>query len=339
MKILRIENDLIKLSIDNVEDLWHLSNVIDEGDIAEASTFRTVKFGEKEEKKPMFISIKIEKIEFSELSNRLRLLGKIIHGTPEDLVQIGKYHTIEVSPGSKISFIKKWKEFQIKRIKQAEKETKRAKLRIVVLDDEHALFVEVLGSGIRYGIEIRNSGSKNDEKYEEKVKQFFGEITKEIESHDEKYIVAGPGFFKDNLKGFIKEKSPKLIERIIFESCSYAEPSGIDELLKKGALEKVLEQERVQQEATLIEEFMVNLSKDNNLSVYGAEQVKQAAEYKAIKKLLIIDSLFRNSKDAQKILELVERFGGKIFIFSSKSDYGSRLNGFGGIGAILKFAM
>jgi protein pelota len=122
-----------------------------------------------------------------------------------------------------------------------------------------------------------------------------------------------------------------------FESCSYAERSGIDELMKNGALEKVLGQERMLQEAKTLEEFMVNVGRDNNLSIYGLEQVKDAANSHSVQKLLVLDALLRKSEEVQQIVETVERFGGKIFIFSSESDYGMRLNGFGGIVAIARF--
>ena len=50
----------------------------------------------------------------------------------------------------------------------------------------------------------------------------------EIERHPERFIIAGPGFAKDNLKDFIKKRKPDLISRITFESVSYAERSGVN---------------------------------------------------------------------------------------------------------------
>lgn len=337
MKILHSENDLLKIAIDNVEDLWHLSKVVEPGNIAEASTFRTVKFGDKEDKKKVFISINVEKVEFAENTNQLRLLGKIIKGSPEDLVQLGKYHTISVEPGSKISIIKKWKPYDLKRLKEAQKETNRPKIRMIVMDDEHALLAELLGSGLHQSHEIRNHASKNDDKYDEKIRQYFGDILKEIESHEEKYVVAGPGFFKDNFRDFIKSKNQKILSRLIFESCSYAEISGFDELLKKGTLEKILAQERLQQEAILMEQFMTHVGKDDGFASYGIRNVYQAAQNFAIENLLVLDSFLRTSIEAQKIFETCEKAGTKTFIFSSDSSYGIRLKGFGGIVAILRF--
>jgi len=46
-------------------------------------------------------------------------------------------------------------------------------------------------------------------------------------------------FAKDGLKDFIKEKEPKLLERVSFENCSTSEKSGVNELLKRGVVAKV----------------------------------------------------------------------------------------------------
>ena len=177
MKILKFDKKLgeLKLIVENLEDIWHVERILSEGDEVESDTIRTVKVGTKEEKKPMHIAIKVEQIEFSKSLNRLRLLGKIVRGSPEEFIQMGKYHTLDVEIGTKLMIIKEWKNYQIKRIEQAEKETKKPRLRIIVLDEEHALTAVVRGFGIEYGFEMENEARKRDEpkKFELKNQQYL----------------------------------------------------------------------------------------------------------------------------------------------------------------------
>jgi len=340
MKIIHIDKKTgeLKLALETVEDLWHLSKVIEKGDVAEASTYRSVKFGDKEERKHVFIALNVEEVEFSKSVNRLRVRGKIIRGSPEEFVQLGRYHTFDLEPGEGLVIIKQWKNYQIDRLRQAEKETKKPKLRVIALDDEKAITAIIRGYGVDYGHEIESSASKRDEKHEDKVLQYFGNIASEIEKHEERYIVAGPGFTKDNFKKFLEKRKPELLKRIIFETCSYAERSGVDELLKKGVVERLIGEERIARETQLIEELTKEISKDG-LVVYGLKEVKEAAESYAIDRLLILDEFLRNSEEAEQVVELVDKNKKEIIIFSEESDPGIKLKGFGKIAAFLKFKL
>jgi protein pelota len=339
MKILKFDRKAgeLRLITENLEDIWHVERSLAIGDEVESDTFRTVKFGTKEEKKPMHIAIKIENIEFSKSLNRLRLLGKIIRGHPEEFIQMGKYHTLDVEIGTKIIITKQWKNYQIKRFEQAEKETKKPKLRIIVLDEEHALTAVVRGYGIEYGFEMENEARKRDEskKFELKNQQYLEKLMNEIGKHDEKYLVAGPGFTKDNLKKFIELKNPGLLKRIIFESCSYAERSGILELFNGGTVEKIMGEQRLQKELKYIEKVITEAGKESGMAVCGLESVKKANREGKINKLLVLDDYMRSSKEVEELVENADNKGAYLIIFSAENDAGIKLSGLGGIAAIL----
>lgn len=328
----------LKVAVDTHEDLWHLSKVISTGDLAEGSTYRSVKFGDKEERKRVFITVNVEEVEFSKSVNRLRIRGKIVRGSPEEFVQLGRYHTLELEPGDKILIIKEWKKYQLDRLREAEKETKRPKLRIIAMDDEKAITAMVHGYGVEYSHEIESSASKKDEKHEDKMQQYFGNIASDIEKHEEKYVVAGPGFAKDNFKKFLEKKKPELLKRIIFESCSYAERNGVNELMKKGVIERVVGEDRIANESKLIDELTRLISKEGDVA-YGLAEVKKAAEAYAVEKLLVLDEFLRSSKEAEAVVETVDRNRGEIIIFSIEDDPGIKLKGFGKIAAFLKFKL
>lgn len=339
MKIIHFDRKIgeMKLQPDTLDDLWHLERVLMPGDTAEAQSYRTYKVGTKEEKKAVTVRIEIESIEFAKSQNRLRLLGKIISGHPEEFIQLGRYHTIEVAENSKLKLIKDWKNYQVNRLREAEKESKRPKIRIIVLDEEKALMAVLRAFGVEYGAEFRCGGSKRDEKHEQKEREYFGQIASEIERHPERYIVAGPGFTKDNLKKFLSQKNPDLLKRITFDGCSYAERSGVNELLNRGVIQKIMGEERFEREMKLIEDLIIHIHKDDGNAAYGLKEVKEAAEAAAIGKLLVLDEYLRTSKDAEGVVELADKNKAEIVIFSSEGDAGMKLKGFGKIAAILRF--
>lgn len=341
MKIVHFDQKfgVMKLKVDTLDDLWHLEKVISAGDEVEAHSLRTYKVGKTEEKKSVTIRVKVERVEFAKDANRLRILGPIVWGTPEDYIQLGRYHTIEAETGDRIKITKKWKGHEIKRLRDAEKEAKKPKMRIIVMDDEKALTAMLRAFGVEYGAEFRNTGSKRDDKYEKAEQEYFGKIMAEIERHPEKFVVAGPGFAKDNLKAFMQKRKPELLGKIIFENVSYAERSGVNELFSRGIIERVMGEERFEKEMKLVEDLAAEIYKDAGRAVYGIEEVKKAAEAYAIDKLLVLDEYLRSDKEAEAVVDLADKNKAEIIIVSSEGDAGAKLKGFGMIGALLKFKL
>ncbi len=329
----------MKLQVDTLDDMWHLEKVLSAGDLAESHSLRTFKVGNREEKKPVTVRVKVERVEFAKAANRLRILGPIVWGEPEEYIQLGKYHSIDVAGGDKVKIIKQWKGHEVKRLEDAVKESKRPKLRIVVLDEEKALTAMLRAFGVEYGPEFYSSGSKRDENYEKTKAEYFGKIMAEIERHPEKFIVAGPGFAKDNLREFISKRKPELLKRITFESVSYAERSGVNELFNKGLVEKIMGEERFEKEMKLIEELLVEVNRDSGRAAYGAAEVRKALDAYAVKTLMVLDEYLRSDKAAEELVEKADAAKAEIVIFSSEGDAGAKLKGMGKIAALLKFRL
>ncbi|MEM4389565.1 MAG: mRNA surveillance protein pelota [Candidatus Micrarchaeia archaeon] len=332
----------LKAVPENLEDLWHLERVLEEGDILEGKSLRRYKLeeGESGEKKAVSIQLAAEKIELARHANRLRVTGKIIAGYPEEFVQLGSYHTLDVELGRPVKIKKPagWKEYQLRRLREAEAESRRPLLQIVVLDEEKATFAKLRGYGIEYEFEIENAaGGKRDEKREEKTRAYYGEIARKLSESPHRLVVAGPGFAKENLKKFLEEKYPDLAKRIRFASCSTAERSGVAELLKSGVLAEVVKEERVAREFELLEKLLSELRKESGLAVYGKEEVRRAGEYGALAELFVLDELLRRDREVEKLIEECEGKGARMTIFSSESDAGRQLASLGGLAGLLRF--
>ncbi|MFH1306696.1 MAG: mRNA surveillance protein pelota [Candidatus Micrarchaeota archaeon] len=346
MKILKQDKKegLIRLIPENLEDLWHLERVLASGDKVQSISWRSFKANEKAspDKKKINVKLIAEKIEFARHANRLRITGPIESGTPEEFVQVGSYHTIDIEPGFPVTIYKDWREHHLTRLKKAINETKRPMLYILAMDEKKALFASILGFGVNYNWELEYKGSKREDakRQTEALRQYFGEIFSRIERLDvHKIIVAGPGFAAQNFAQFAKQKNPKLASRFVMEHCTYAERSGVNELLKKGIISRVAKEERVASEMQIMEEFKIKLAKNSDKICYGLKNVKTAVEISAAEKILVLDELLRNRKDVDEIIELAEKNKVKIMIFSHESDGGKELEGFGGLISFLRFAI
>jgi len=114
----------IKLMPENLDDIWHLYNIIDEEDMVRGLTYRTEEGkddkirSKKSEKKRMKLGIRVKEVKFHEFSDRLRIHGIIEEG-PQDL---GSFHTLNINADDmdKISIVKKKrKHYQLDRIDEA----------------------------------------------------------------------------------------------------------------------------------------------------------------------------------------------------------------------------
>ena len=98
----------IKLLPETLDDLWHLYNLVDERDLVFANTYRrgeekTDKLRpDRAEKVRMRLGIRVDKVEFHESEDVLRILGVIEQG-PQDM---GQHHTLMLSIGEAVSIIK-----------------------------------------------------------------------------------------------------------------------------------------------------------------------------------------------------------------------------------------
>ena len=115
-----------RLKVENPVDVWQLEKIIEKGDLVTAKTKRTtfVQRGDeriKGEKKFFVLKIKIEKTEFKEETNKMRLIGRIVEA-PEE-VQKGDYHTIEVGIGKMLTIEKReWRKELIERLEKSKAE-------------------------------------------------------------------------------------------------------------------------------------------------------------------------------------------------------------------------
>ena len=340
MKVIRFDqkNNEMKIEPENFEDLWHLMKIIDPGDIFIGRTVRRFRSegqkGESGEKKEVTIELKVERVELHKNANILRVMGVILSGTPEEYVQRGSYHTIDVEIGYAYRIIKeKWNRYHLDRIEDAKKSSKRSILRIIVLDDKLANVATLRSYGIEFEFELESRTSKRDDAYEEKIQKFFAELAKIIEKSG-RVLIAGPGFTAEAFRDYIKNKHPELLKKIVIEHTSTAEKSGVYELIKSGTVKKIIKEDRVTLEFEKIEKIMTELGRNSGLVVKGIDEIKEANTYSALGEMFILDEFARTHPE---ILDEVAEKGVEITVFTSGEEPWKKLQRLGGIVGILRF--
>ncbi|MCX6767816.1 MAG: mRNA surveillance protein pelota [Candidatus Micrarchaeota archaeon] len=336
---------VLKVEPQSLEDLWYLKKIIDEGDLVRGRSWRRFKTGDKlrpeaGEKKAINVEVRVSAVEFAEAANRLRVTGKITQGEPEEFVQVGEHHTIDVEPHDRLEVRKKLSMYHKKILEEAKKKAKKINAIIVVMDEEKAGFCFVQPRGMTFPFEITNTASKRDPKsFEELTKKYFNEILGKLAgAQADRLIVAGPGFAKDNFRKFAEQKDPALVKRMWFEHASTAERTGAYELLKKGVLERILGEHRVQEEFSALERLKASLGREDRLSCYGLDEVEAAVAARAADTLLVLDELARANPRAEKIMQAAEAAGAKIILFDSEDDAGAEFKAFR-IAAMLRYRL
>lgn len=336
MRILKkdLKKGIVKLVPETIEDLYILEKILRPGDVIAGKTLRsmTIMRGDqviKGEKKWISVRLKVENVKLSEHANELRVKGKIIEA-PED-VELA-YHTFEIKLGREVEIERKWKEYEIEKLKELK--IKRPKIVICVLDDEEC-DITILNGSLKQAGKVRGvRGKRYDNNIEDKRKQYFESVAKRLEEIEcERIVIAGPGFAKDELAKLIKERHPELMKKIVIDSVAHTGEAGINEVFRRGIVDRVVKDSLLAKETKLVEKFLERLAKDE-LVVYGLEETKKALEVGAVDTLLISDVMLR---DNEALLELAEKIGAKIKIISSNHDAGKRFLGLGGIGGFLRF--
>lgn len=344
MKILKKElrghQGEISVMVESLDDMWHLKYILEPNDLVFAFTKRRIEGAtdklrpEKADKKTVRLGISVEKVEFHRFSNRLRVHGTIVEG-----IDTGAYHTTNIEEGTDISIIKNWKNDQIERIKEAEIAARRPRVIIATIEEGEASIGLVRQFGVEESSTLRQSLGKREGNTRN---EFFGELASQLKWAAEKVdavILAGPGFTKEDFLEFIRTREPELTKKVTVEDTSSIGVSGFQEVLRRGAVDRIMEESRIGREANLIEELMKEISTNGKVS-YGMQDVRNAQELGAINILLITDELLRTEREGNSIdefLKNVEHSQGKIVVFSTEFEPGKKLESLGGIAALLRF--
>jgi protein pelota len=336
MRLEKREKDRISLLIEDAEDLWYLSKLVEPGSIVIGSGTRKVAAGEKDVvKKSYRFELDVERAELQPAG--LRILGTV-RNEFEDVPK-GSHQSILIEAGSRFELIRTWDAIAQNRLNRALERTKHDYL-VVIFDRDGAVFSEVSGKGSR---EIeRLSGDVARKGYETRSEDFFATIVTETARIASRgysaIIIAASSMWIDELK----KRSPPFTARYV--AISGADSSSVTTLLQSREVADELSALGSMNEIGLVEELLKRISTGETYA-YGFEDVERAVDYGAAETIIItqkaLDRAFEKGtfERITQLLDRAEQVQTRIEIIDTDRQAMMKLDSLGGIAALLRFAI
>ncbi len=320
-----IEGDVVSIDIASGEDLWYLSLLLGRGDVVLADVLRRVERKEdslrnkKTERERIRVSIRVESVEFMELSYMLHVLGSIVSG-PEEY--IGEHQSINVELGSTVKVIPADRDAFLKNIRESAEITDSSVL-VLSADDKNISLYSVSESRDELIWKVQTGSGKM---YDGRESDYFYDLIERLGRYKKSEIyVIGPSIFRDSISKKLSQNGFNSINTQVGSS----EEEGIRELLQGGVVNL-----RRSTENKLVSDFLRMVGTGS--STYGVREVERMLEIRAVSVLLVTDRFFRSSVAASYMRKCHEG-GCRVFVVHSSWETGKIVDSYGGIVAILRY--
>ena len=339
MKIENKTETQYTLRLNSKEDFSFLNKIIEKGDIIRGRTYRKIKLSESDSKsrsvkKSFWIEIATEKVS---VDDSVKVLGKTISEN-EDIPK-NSTQSIDFNLSDEITIKKDvWRSYQKNLIDEAVQLSNKPRALICVIDDEVSTFANISYSG--YTILGKNNLRLSKKRYiEQKSDKGIDKLVKKlidlIKYYNSDYIILGsPLFWKEILKKQLVEEETELSNKIFLEDTTSGDEQSIREIYRGNTLDKIIKNNKLKRDEDLVDQYFEEISKRNDLVIYGKKTIIEASNNGKIEELIINDNIIEKNKE---LMNKVESFGGKIEILNSKTNSGMKLKGLSGMLAKKRF--
>jgi protein pelota len=335
----------LRLRLETPSDLWRIARVIRVGDLVGSSTTRRdpeapseAKAAERERRR-VWLVVRAEQVEFHGFSaGRVRVTGPIVEG-PFDQ---GRHHTLDLVEGAELSVQKtdltSGERALLEEGRQAQGESR---LLVAAVDWGESAIVRLRGRMVEPVAEVNRTlpgkryGGENAEKERGKYRDEVAELLLREGVDATALVVAGPGFFKEELARVLLEKAPAFKSKLKVLSVAESGGAGIQELLRSGRASEVLRGSVAAEEADLVEQLVTALGGGKRAAV-GPGEVEEALEGGAAETLLVTDELLTDAT-AVRLIDRARAGAARVFVVGASGPAGKRLTALGGVGALLRF--
>ena len=230
-------------------------------------------------------------------------------------------------------------------------------------------FQTVLRQRVEASVPRKRTGAGRSADHDKGLQKFFNTVLDTlmrqlqglVENKDSSarfpILLASPGFTAAGFLKYINEtgatKGDKFLQDLVKRKAfvvihsSSGHLHSLNEVLKSPEVLVRLKDTKYARETALMDDFFAFLRKDDGRAWYGPTEVETCVEKGAVGRgggvLLIGNALFRSQDVAtrRRWVRLVDRVreqeGGEVRVLSSDHESGRRLEGLGGIAAILTF--
>lgn len=348
MKVEVVDKRLERIRVrpESEEDLWVLKTILRPGDYVVGKTYRDVAKGGRgeKEKRAIVVKLQVKNVEFQPFTGKLRIFGVIVEG-PEEYGVKGRHQSILVVPGKEILVERSggWPERVIEKLKQA---GPRGRTVIAAVDyDEYAVAV-MSHHGVKFLVDSSTSlPGKDDPSREQEVGRLVEKIAGMIVRAASDYkaplaIIVGPGFLKRMVAEKVKSMAPGL--KLIVDDASMGGRAGVEEALRRPSIWSVLREYTIAEVEEILAEVMKEAARGGERIAIGVDEAYAVARMGAVERLVVVDEMIYALDDdlrerVSRILEEVEKRGGRVVIVPRDTPVGERVWMMGGLVALLRF--
>lgn len=344
MKLSLSEKDKkITITPQSYDDIFRIYLLLEEGDELYGWSYRQRKVYDREgraergERERVYLGIKVEKVSFDS-ERGLKVLGSIIQ-RPEELEASG-HHSFNIGVGDTVTIVKK--EFNPLMIRYVTKNVKEfyPKSLIVAIDYGDFAIAKLEEDRMQVLLSIKENvgGKRASLNRDFLLDRFIEECEKLTKSCIEKTMPNLVVFYgPSNLKDILYERLKDDLKSAFRVSGSIGGLEGLYEALRNEEVLKILSLHGYEETISL--ESL--LSRTDKIAI-GLDEVKRAASYRAVERLIISSKLLKQLEpsmleELKKLAESIEAQGGKIKIVDENSESGKTLEKFGNLIAILRF--
>eukprot|EP00191_Tetraselmis_sp_GSL018_P023381 CAMPEP_0177625200 /NCGR_PEP_ID=MMETSP0419_2-20121207/29956_1 /TAXON_ID=582737 /ORGANISM="Tetraselmis sp., Strain GSL018" /LENGTH=556 /DNA_ID=CAMNT_0019126097 /DNA_START=340 /DNA_END=2013 /DNA_ORIENTATION=- len=205
----------VKVIPEETEDLWQAYNLVRQGDVLTATTFRKVSREKgnsvETERVKVKLSLEVDSVDFDPEGAEIRVSGRNL--TESEHVRLGAYHTVTLDLNRAFQLHKaEWDALDVERLRDACDPAKSADLAVLLVTDGLANLVLVGKSCTLTRAKIEHSLPRKhgaaSAGYDKALQKFNDACLQAVLKHVDFSIVrclviAGPGFVKENVKSYL----------------------------------------------------------------------------------------------------------------------------------------
>jgi len=352
------------------EDMWHAYNLIQPTDLVRASAIRRIineggTRSASSDRVHVNLLIRVKSVDFDAQAGELHVSGQVAE--ENKVVNVGAHHTLDLELNRNFTLEKSegWDSIALGVVREAVRQDKEGVVPAVVMQEGFAnicLITEhqtVLKQRVEIAIPKKRSGHAGD--HDKGLGRFFQTTLETLLRHVDitqprPLLLASPGFTAQGFLSYIIDEATRTGNKAVLANkanfvvvhSSSGHLHSLNEVLKSPEVLVKLKDTKYAKETKLMDTFMELLRKDDGRAWYGKTEVEKAADKGAVGRgggtLMISNALFRSQVIGERkrwvaLVDKVKEDGGDARVLSSDHESGRRLEGLGGIAAILTFPL
>jgi protein pelota len=324
----------VNLRPEDDQDMWHLYNLIQKGDLVRGPAVRRVQSvsttgSTDSHRVRLNLTLQVDAVQFSAGDGEntaeatptasLHISGQVT--SENQHVRLGAYHTLDVEPNRDIWIEKDpstgspnvWDSVSLSVVEQSIVPGRGAEVAAIVCGEGSAVFcllsehMTVIANRLKVNVPRKASGSQHDQGLTKFYSAVYDGFMRHVPYNTmelKAIIVASPGWVRDAVVDYVSAEATRrgnkslataLRTRLIKVHVSSPHVHSLMEVLKSPQIAAQLNETKFAREGIVLDKFFKMLGADELRAWYGPAHVALAVDRAAVGTLLISDELFRAS--------------------------------------------